>query len=107
MFWPVLVHGQEILKQLQAPGSEPRGLTWDGHSLWCADASAQRVYQIDPDDGQIISSFDYSMDFQYGGLGWSPEGYLWITDYRESQSWFDKVHPTSGSVISSFHCPGG
>lgn len=105
--WPGLGQSQEILKQFQAPGSESRGLAWDGQSLWCADVSDAKVYQLDPEDGQILSSFDYSMDQGYGGLGWGLDGYIWVTDYRSGASYFDKVDPFSGDVISSFHCPGG
>ena len=102
-----LAQSQWILKEFQAPGPESRGLAWDGQALWCADASHSKVYQLSPDDGHILFSFNYSMDNQYGGLGWSADGYLWVTDFREGTSWFDKVNPTSGELVSSFHCPGG
>jgi hypothetical protein len=103
---PGFVHSQEILKQIQAPGSEARGLAWDGQSLWCADASADKIYQLDPDDGHILSSFNITLDYQYGGLGWSPDGYLWVTDLRDGTSAFLKIDPSNGGVVSSFHCPG-
>jgi len=99
--------GQEIVRQFEAPGSASRGLAWDGQYLWCADANAERVYQLDPQNGHTIASFDFSMDFQHGGLAWSPDGYLWLTDYERGTSRFYKVDPSSASVVSSFHCPGG
>ena len=106
LLWPGFVHSQEILKQIQAPGSEARGLAWDGRFLWCADVTADRLYQIDPDDGHILFSLDFTLDYQYGGLGWSPDEYLWVTDLRGGSSTFLKVDPSNGDVISSFHCPG-
>ena len=105
--WPNLAQGQEILLQFGAPSSESRGLTWDGQTLWCADAFKDKIYQIDPSDGQILSSFDYNMDYQYGGLGWGSDGYIWVADLESNQSKFRKLDSSSGSLISEFHCPGG
>ena len=99
--------GQEILKEFNAPGPEVRGLAWDGQYLWCSDAQHGRVYQLDPEDGHVVSFIDFDMDYQYGGLGWGIDDYLWISDYQGGQSWFFKVDPSSGAVVSSFHCPGG
>ena len=100
-------YGQEILKELNAPGNDVRGLAWDGQYLWCAEIQSGKVYQLDPSDGGIISFFNFTMDYQYGGLGWGVDDYIWLSDYRNGQSWFYKLDPATGGQISSFHCPGG
>jgi streptogramin lyase len=100
-------HGQTILKQFAAPGPEVRGLAWDGQYLWCADATNDKIYKIDPESGEVVYSFDFTLDYLYGGLCWSPDGYLWVTDFRDSYSWLLKVDPDSGTIESAFHCPGG
>ena len=97
---------QEILRQFNAPGPEARGLAWDGQYLWCADSYNGKVYQLDPNDGSIISSFNFSIDYSYGGLAWSPDNTIWITSYSGGSTFY-KVNPATGAVISSFHCPGG
>jgi len=99
--------GQEIVKEFNAPGQEVRGLAWDGQYLWCAEPQSGKIYQLDPSDGQVISSFDFVLDYQYGGLCWGIDDYLWISDLRDQESWFLKVDPASGLVEASFHCPGG
>lgn len=103
--YPDAIFGQEILKQFDAPGPDARGLAWDGQYLWCADVFSGTVYQVDPTNGQVVSSFEFNIDYQFGGLAWSSDGHIWITDFR-NQSWFFKVNPTTREVVSSFHCPG-
>lgn len=102
---PAASPSQEIIRHLEAPGPDARGLAWDGQYLWCAEVFSQKVYQLDPNDGSVVSSFDFNIEYQYGGLAWSDDDYLWITDYRGT-SWFIKVNPTTGEMASSFHCPG-
>jgi hypothetical protein len=104
--WPGLAHSQQILKQFPAPNAEARGLGWDGQALWHIDATADKIFQLDPDDGQILSSINYILDYSYGGLTWGTDGYIWVTNFRSGYSWFEKVDPSTGEVVISFHCPG-
>lgn len=105
LFCPDTVFGQEILKQFETPSLDARGLAWDGQHLWCSDVFSQKVYQLDPNNGNVISSFDFHIEYQFGGLAWGADGHLWLTDYR-NQSWFFKIDPATGAIVSSFHCPG-
>jgi len=47
---------------LTAPGLQPQGLAFDGHSLWCAmddnDGDPEKIWEIDPETGDFLSSFD-------------------------------------------------
>lgn len=94
---------QGIVDSFPSPGSEPRGLAWDGEYLWCADAGTDSVYKLDISNGTVISSFPFSVGATYGGITWSDDNNMWIAN----GSLIYKVNPADGEVISSFSCPGG
>lgn len=94
---------QGIIDSFPSPGSEPRGLAWDGEYLWCADAGTDSVYKLDISNGFVISSFPFSIESNYGGITWSDDNNIWIAN----GSYIQKVNPADGSVIFSFSCPGG
>lgn len=52
----------EFVDTLAAPGLQPQGLAFDGHSLWCAmddnDGDPEKIWEIDPNTGEFLSSFD-------------------------------------------------
>jgi len=94
---------QEAINSLPSPAGEPRGLTWDGEYLWCADAGTDSVFKLDITDGSVVSSIPFSIEPTYGGLTWGAETNLWIAN----GSRIYEVNPANGDVISSFSCPGG
>jgi DNA-binding beta-propeller fold protein YncE len=94
---------QLIINSFPSPGSEPRGLSWDGEYLWCGDAGTDSVYKLDISNGNIISSFPFPIGFSYGGITWSGDSSIWIAD----GSYIYEVNPANGGTISSFSCPGG
>ena len=73
----------EVVHSIPAPGHYSNGLAWDGSSLWVAniaDASHSddywyRIFQISPEDGEILTSFSTNPYF-YHGLTFD-ENYLW------------------------------
>lgn len=109
MFWLVCfafttsTQALEIIGSIPSPGSEPRGLTWDGEYLWCADADLDSVYKLDPSDGTVISSLRFSLELDYGGITWSDDDNIWIANGSKIY----KVNTSDGIVIESFGCPGG
>ena len=54
LFDPTGIFGQGIVRQIDAPGSGARGLTWDGQYLWYGDAVENRIFKIDPATGGVI-----------------------------------------------------
>ena len=102
LWWFAPGYSQEIVAELPAPGPDSRGLAWDGQYLWCADASMDKIYQLNPADGSIISSFNFALDINFGGLAWSPDGYLWISDFRNDQSYYYKVDPVTAAIRTSY-----
>lgn len=73
----------EVIHSIPAPGYYSNGLAWDGGNLWVAniaDASHPdnywyRIFQISPEDGEILTSFSTNPYF-YHGLTFD-ENYLW------------------------------
>jgi hypothetical protein len=100
---PVLAAAQQIVQEFPAPGPEARGLAWDGEYLWCADAALDSIYQIDPGTGRTVHAiaFNFLNDFG-GGLTWGKGQFLWVTRY----TYFHKVDPSTGRLISQFDAPG-
>ncbi len=97
------LEAQEVISSFPAPAVEPRGLAWDGEYLWCADANTDSVYQLDISDGNVVSSFPFDIDSDFGGLAWSADTNIWIANGSQ----ISKVNPANGNTLSGFTCPGG
>lgn len=54
---PALVLGATVVSSFDAPDTGITGLAWDGTSLWAVDGTTQYVYQLNPANGDVISSF--------------------------------------------------
>lgn len=82
-----------IVSQFAVPGSAPRGLAWDGSSLWLVDTS-KTVYKLNTSGG-IASSFPIT--FPATGMAWDGAA-LWIGDDMN-----DRIVQVSvtGSVLST------
>ncbi len=98
-----VVSGQAIVRSIPAPGPEPRGLAWDGNALWVADAELDSVFRVDPVDGTVLHSFYFYTDFWYGGLTWSIDDNLWLSNGASIYL----LMPSTGDVKYVLPCPGG
>ena len=58
---PAVAFGASVINSFDAPDTGISALAWDGSSLWAVDGTTQNVYQLDPSDGTVQSSF-YIMD---------------------------------------------
>jgi len=54
---PSLAFSATVVNSFDAPDTGITGLAWDGTNLWAVDGTTQYVYQLDPSDGGVISSF--------------------------------------------------
>ncbi len=74
-------------------------LTWDGSSLWCGmyGPSGSTVYELDPADGTVLSSFTGQGDDSYG-LAWDGSA-LWQLDSYNYDLLFRM--DTSGGLLGS------
>ena len=102
---PLLARTQHIMTEIPAPGPAPRGLTWDGTYLWCADAEKDSIFKIDPVSGQVVHAVLFSRNFEFsrgGGIAWGGDESLWVTH----RQYFYKLSASDGQEIANFHCPG-
>jgi len=90
-----------IITTFETPGNMPIGLAFDGTHLWSADASLNKIHQLDK-DGNEIASFDSPGILPFGIT--FDQGYLWVSVFET-----EKVYKldTSGNVIESFASPPG
>ena len=101
---PAMTSAQYIVKEFDAPGSEARGLAWDGEYLWCADADEGAIFKIDPVSGNTVHSIHFDVPEIYGGgITWSGDDALWVSRLQ----YFYELDATTGQAIAEFHCPGG
>lgn len=54
---PAMVLGASVVSSFDAPDTGISALAWDGTSIWAVDGTTQNVYQLDPSDGTVLSSF--------------------------------------------------
>ena len=101
---PAISAAQYVVKEFHAPGSEARGLAWDGEYLWCADAEEGAIFKIDPASGRVEHSIPFDVPDTFGGgITWSDDGALWVSRFQ----YFHKLDATTGQELAEFHCPGG
>jgi hypothetical protein len=85
-----------------SPDTTPFGLEWINGNLWNSDLRAQRIYQLDPANGQVKRSFaapdQWTKDLAFDG------SYLYACGNYASRIY--KIDTTTGGVISSYYAPG-
>jgi outer membrane protein assembly factor BamB len=56
-----LAWGAWIEQTIDAPAGLVSGLAWEDGNLWAVDQNLDKVYEMDPSTGDVISSFDISI----------------------------------------------
>lgn len=87
-----------ILKQFNAPGSQPWGMTFDGKSLWLVDFAEKRISKIDTASGTELKTF--ATPDPAGGC----KGVAWDGKYLNILGWTSAVIyrvDTSGSLAGT------
>jgi len=54
---PAVALGASVVKTIDAPDTGISGLAWGAGSLWAADGGTGNIYELDPSDGTVLSSF--------------------------------------------------
>lgn len=67
--------GASVLNSFDAPDTGISGLAWGNGALWAVDGTTQYVYQLNPVDGGVLSSF-YITD-QTPSYNPAPSGLAW------------------------------
>ena len=83
-----------------------RDIAWDGSSLWIAENATVDIYEIDPSDGSVISSF-YSPAFNPWGLAWDSTNLRNAEAYTGIGTYPDYVYTlsTTGTNLGSWLAP--
>ncbi len=89
-----------VMLDLPAPGSEPRGLAWDGACLWYVDTKLQALLRLDPDTLRVDRSLPIDADAR--GLEWHL-GALWLADNQAKA--VHCIDPRDGRVLTSIRMP--
>jgi streptogramin lyase len=95
----------EIVHEFPCPGTDPRGLTWDGTHLWHVDDDSGLIYKLNPTNGSVLASFaapGVSDSTHRQGLAWDGD-VLFHAEYFSGLVY--RLDPVSGSVMSSFVSP--
>ena len=93
-----------IVDSFDSPSSFPFGLAWIGGYLWNTDYSTDKIYKINPSNGNVMKVFN--------SPGSSPKGLTWDGDYLwNADSVTDKIYKLYVGafvlwVIDSFNSPG-
>lgn len=85
--------------EIPAPGSRPGGIAYDGNNLWVTaeGTGGTKIFQVNPETGNVVSSIDAGDIFLRGGLAWG-EGFLWAISNGDNIVQIDPSTPSSESV---------
>lgn len=86
-----------VLSSIPAPGQgRDSGLAWAEGTLWVGQYRERKIYQIDPNDGAILSTIE--SDRFVTGVTWV-EGELWHATLEEDASEIRRVDVGTGEVL--------
>lgn len=91
-----------VTASLPSPGPSPLGLAFDGQNLWVSDRSEQRIYKLNPDNGQILLAIPFDGDV--AGTAWDGK-HLWQADNRTKT--VSQIDPETGSIALALACDTG
>ncbi len=103
---PAVIFAAGIVETFDAPDTGITGLAYGDGSIWAVDGTTQYVYQIDPDDGGVVSSFyvtDQTSVYNPvpGGLAFG-NGIIYLAMYSGTQYGSIYKYDTSGVLLDSF-----
>lgn len=95
----------QVVHSIPSPADRPTGLAWDGQYLWVADIGTNRIYKLDPLNGNVVLSFPGPTNATINGLTWDGQ-YLWCSDNGDNNIIY-KLETDSGKAVHSFKAPTG
>ncbi|MEA3476053.1 MAG: FlgD immunoglobulin-like domain containing protein [Candidatus Cloacimonadota bacterium] len=94
----------DIITPVSIPLGHLYGLDYHDSYLWVGDDSGGLIYQVDPADGSVISSFQGAPESNHG-LAWDGT-YFWVAgDYQADGNIYKMTQ--DGTVIATIPNPGG
>lgn len=92
-----------ILSTLPAPGSGGNsGLAWAEGMLWVGQYQGRKIYQIDPNTGDILRTIESNRFVT--GVTWV-NGELWHGTWEADESELRRVSPETGEVLERISMP--
>lgn len=94
-----------VISTIPAPGGGgDSGLTWAEGSLWVGQYRNRKIYQIDPETGQILRKIESNRFVT--GVTWV-DGELWHGTWEGDESDLRRVDAQTGEVLERLEMPPG
>jgi hypothetical protein len=90
-----------VIHQIPSPDTYSNGLAWDGQSLWNCGAFTSMMYELDPSDGTVLTSYDTGIA-GLRGLAFGDD-HLWVSSWNTETIY--KLVPADGTIVHSFPAP--
>ena len=95
----------EVVASIPAPGhGRDSGLAWAEGSLWVGQYRDRKIYQIDPETGDILRTIESNRFVT--GVTWV-DGELWHGTWEGDESTLRKIDAQSGEVLEQLDMPSG
>jgi len=93
--------GATVIHQIPSPDTYSAGLAWDGQSLWNCGAFTSMMYELDPSDGTVLTSYNTGIP-DLRGLAFGDD-HLWVSSWI-TETIYELV-PADGTIVHSFPAP--
>jgi glutamine cyclotransferase len=94
-----------VVATIPAPGEGgDSGLTWAEGALWVGQYRNRKIYQINPDTGEVLRTIESNRFVT--GVTWV-DGELWHGTWEGDESDLRRIDPGTGEVLESLHMPAG
>ena len=94
-----------VLSTIPAPGDGgDSGLTWAEGTLWVGHYRSRKIYQVDPNTGEILRTVESNRFVT--GVTWV-DGQLWHATWEGDESEIRRVDLQTGEVVESIEMPSG
>jgi len=94
-----------LLATIPAPGGGgDSGLAWAEGTLWVGRYRDRKIYQVDPDTGEILHTIESNRFVT--GVTWA-DGELWHATWEGDESDLRRVDPRTGEVRERLEMPPG
>jgi len=90
---------ERVIRTLPVPGTTPRGIAFDGRSLWLLDSAAVTLYQLSIASGTIIRSMVVPDATTISSIAFDGR-LLWISDFGNDL--FIQLDPQNNKIVRSF-----
>ena len=100
-----------MISSFKTPGTDARGLVWDGTNLWHSDNATRKLYKLDRSTGATLSAIDAPATDaithvpELGGFAWDGE-HLWCGTVDGWSSRMNEMDPNDGSAKRFFFTKG-